>query len=139
MIVSLWRNLRRLSAGRKSTSFFTFFLTYCKDIVNMLFWVLYACLAMYTQSDTHRKILCLSAAKKSTRSPMLLWRYCKDMQTYSGYFRHAWLHSPKMIVLTCRRPRCLSTWKNKLIIHFFLKILRFKESWNLIGWHHFGP
>ena len=25
------------------------------------------------------------------------------------------------------------------IIHFFLTILNFKESCNLIGWHHFGP
>ena len=29
--------------------------------------------------------------------------------------------------------------KNKLIIHFFLNILQFKEPWNLIGWQHFGP
>ena len=30
---------------------FTFSLRYCKDIVNLLFWVLWACLAKYTQSD----------------------------------------------------------------------------------------
>ena len=45
-----------------------------------------------------RKRLCLSAGKKPASFPMLLWRYCKDMQTYFGYFGHAWLHSPKMIV-----------------------------------------
>ena len=28
--------------------------------------------------------------------------------------------------------------KINFIIHFFLKILQFKESWNLIGWQHFG-
>ena len=40
---------------------------------------------------------------------MLFWIYCKDMQTsYFGYFGHAWLHKPKMIVSTCRRLRCLS-------------------------------
>ena len=27
-------------------------LTYCKDIANLLFWVLYACLSTHTQSDT---------------------------------------------------------------------------------------
>ena len=52
MIVPLWRNLQCLSAGTKSASFFTFFLTYCKDIVNLLFWLLWACPATYTQSDT---------------------------------------------------------------------------------------
>ena len=29
--------------------------------------------------------------------------------------------------------------KIKFIIHFFLKILHFKESCNLIGWRYFGP
>ena len=36
-----------------------------------------------------RKLLCLPTGKKSTSSPMLLWRYCKDRQTYFGYFGHA--------------------------------------------------
>ena len=35
-----------------------------------------------------RKLLDLSAGKKSTSFPMLLWGYCKDMKTYFGYFRH---------------------------------------------------
>ena len=52
MIVSVWRNPQRLFAGKKLTSSFTLFLRYCKDIVNLLFWVLWACLAMHTQSDT---------------------------------------------------------------------------------------
>ena len=50
-------------------------------------------------------------AKNQLQFPMLLWRYCKDMQTYFGYFWHAWLHSPKMIVSTCRRLPCLSACK----------------------------
>ena len=29
--------------------------------------------------------------------------------------------------------------KIHFIIHFFLEILHFKESCNLIGWQHFGP
>ena len=37
--------------GKKSTSSFTFFLRYWKDIANLLFRVLWACLALYTQSD----------------------------------------------------------------------------------------
>ena len=58
-----------------------------------------------------RKHLCLSGGKNLTSSTMLLWRYCKDMQTYFGYFGHAWLHSPKMIVSPCWRFQCLSACK----------------------------
>ena len=36
---------------------------------------------------------------------------CKGMQTYFGYFAYAWLNSPKMIVLLCRRLWCLSACK----------------------------
>ena len=62
--------------------------------------------------STCRKPLCLFAGKKSTSSPMLYWRYCKDMQTsYFAYFSHAWLHTPKMIVSTCARLWCLSACK----------------------------
>ena len=141
MIVSLWRNLRRLSGGKKSTSFFTFSLTYCKDIANLLFWVLWACLAMYILSDTivfMFNFYVYLEAKNKTPSFMLLWRYCKDMQTYFEYFGQAWLYSPKMIVLTCDFDIYLHA-KNNLIIHLFLKILWFKESWNLIRWQHLGP
>ena len=51
---------------------------------------------------------------------MLYWRYYKDMHTsyfdmhmtsYFGYFGHAWLHTPKMIVSTCTRLWCLSACK----------------------------
>ena len=64
--------------------------------------------------STCRKPSCLFAGKKSTSSPMLYWRYCKDMQTsYFGYFGHAWLHTPKMIVSTCTRLWCLSVCKKQ--------------------------
>ena len=49
------------------------------------------------------------AKKQLHSSPVLFWRYCKNMQTsYFGYFGRVWLHTPKMTVSTCRRPRCLS-------------------------------
>ena len=39
--------------------------------------------------------------QKTTSSPMLYWRYCKDMQTsYFGYFGNLWLHTPKNDRLT---------------------------------------
>ena len=149
-------NLNQLACN-KSTSSLISFLRYCKEIANLLFWLIWACLATPAWNDTITfmkpstfmsmekinfnlhvfldilqkyfkpvvlgtlgmfgyvypkwKLSCLSAGKKSTPSFMLLRRYCKDMQTYFGYFGHAWLHSPKMIVLTCRRLRCLSACK----------------------------
>ena len=41
-LASTWRNLWCLSARKKSTSFFLFSLTYCKDIANLLLWELWA-------------------------------------------------------------------------------------------------
>ena len=92
-----------------------FSLRYCKDIVNWLFLVLWACLATHTQSDTVilQKTFVFICRQKSTSSPMLLWRYCIDMQTYFGYFGHAQLHSPKMVVSPRRRLRCLSACKKQ--------------------------
>ena len=86
-----------------------------------------------------RKHLCLSGGKNLTSSTMLLWRYCKDMQTYFGYFGHAWLHSPKMIVSPYWRRPCLSACKKNKLHNSLLTILCFKESCNLIGQQHFGP
>ena len=34
---------------------------------------------------------------------MLFWRYWKDRQTFFRYFGYAWLHTPKMVVSTCKR------------------------------------
>ena len=39
----------------------------------------------------------------------ILQRY----ETYFGYFGHAWLHSPKIIVSPCRRLQCLSACKKQ--------------------------
>ena len=71
---------------------------YYKDVVNWLFWVLWGFKLnkLKVNLSTCRKPLCLLAGKKSTSSPMLYWRYCKDMQTsYFGYFGNPWLHTPK--------------------------------------------
>ena len=64
--------------------------------------------------STCRKASCLFPGKKSTSSPMLYWRYCKDMQTsYFGYFGHAWLHTPKTIKSTCTSLWCVSVCKKQ--------------------------
>ena len=41
-------------------------------------------------------------AKKQLHRPCFSG-YCKNMQTYFGYFEQAWPHTPKMIVSTCRK------------------------------------
>ena len=61
------------------------------------------------------------------------------MQSYFRYFGHAWLHSPKMIVFNVSLHAKNKKLKNNFIIHFFLTILHFKESCNLIGRQHFSP
>ena len=162
-----------LSACKKRTPFLTSFLRYCKDIPNLLLWVLWECLIMPINTDSitfkqtlkpkelkltygklwyvypHAKnqlhlqrffenskdignflfwelweyliipikfvvsicskLSCLSACEKSTSSPILFWRYSKDMQiSYFGSFGYTWLCKPKLIVSTCRRLQCLS-------------------------------
>ena len=79
-----------------------------------------------------RKLLCLSAGKKSTSSTILLCRYCKDMQTYFGYFGHACSYSPKMIVSSCGRLRYLSAYK--IWTASFTFFLRYYILKNLAIW-----
>ena len=149
IIVSICRQLSCLFSCKKSTSSLTSFLKYCREIANLLFWVIWACLAQITQLIASKfeeafdiylqaknqlysshfpsdigKILqnllfwvpwaCLATHtqsdtihlqqktflfkdKKRTSSPMLVWIYCKDIQTfYFGYFGHAWLCTPNI-------------------------------------------
>ena len=131
------RKLWRLPVGKRSSSSFTFSLRYYKDIVNVLLWVLWACLAKQTLSDT-----VLSTCKKpsslfaSKTSPPCFWRYAKIC---------------KLILGTLGMPGCTQTQNDSInlqktsmficmpklnsIIHFF----HFKQSFNLIGWQYFGP
>ena len=102
MVVSLWRNLRLLSVGILQG--------HCKLVVlDTLGMSGYA----YPKWYYHlvEDFYVYLQAKKSTSFPMLLWRYWKVMQTCFGYFGHACLHSPKMIVSTRRRLWCLSACK----------------------------
>ena len=110
MIVSIWRNLWCLSSGKKSTSSFTFCLRYCIDIANLLFWVLWVCLATDTQSDTinlKKTSAFIFIQKSQLHPPHFSGNIAKIMQTsYFEYFGHAWLRtskltaSPKMIPST---------------------------------------
>ena len=53
MIVSIWRNLWCPSESKKSTSLFPFSLKYCKDISNLVFWVLWECLTRNDVGNFH--------------------------------------------------------------------------------------
>ena len=125
-IVSLWRNLQHLSAGKTSTSFFTFSLINCKLAV-------FGTLSMsgYAHPKWYYQLVesfCVYLQTKNQLHPSCFYGDIENnMQTYFGSFRQAWLHSPKMIVSTCRGLSCLSVHKKiNFIINLFLKILHFK-------------
>ena len=128
--------------AKKSTSSFTFSLRYCEDIANLLFWVLWVCLAMHTQSDNIRlqKTFVFICGQKTK------------------FISHVFLEIHKIYTnfLICVLWACLTTHtqndnmnlqktsmfirmpKIHFIIHFFLEILHFKESCNLTC-QHFCP
>ena len=59
-----------------------------------------------------QKTFAFICRKKINFTAMLFWRYCKDNADFLlWYFEHTWLHTPKMIVSTCRRLRCLSAYQ----------------------------
>ena len=79
-----------------------------------------------------QKLSRLSAGKKSNLLSMLFWRYCKNIQTYFGYFGHAWLHTSRMIVSNCRRLQCLSTCQKYTLS--FTPFLRYYNLKNPAIW-----
>ena len=114
---------------QKSTLSFTFALTYCKDIANLLLWVLWACLATHTQSDN-----------------INLWKtfvlICRqninfNLQSYANLFQVLWQcltnHTQNGSIIMQKTSMVICMAKINFIIHFFFQILHFKESCNLIG------
>ena len=105
MIVSIWKNLWCLSKGKKSV----LSLRYCKDITNLLFWLLWE--AGYAQPKWYYKSVenfFFLFIGKNQLHPPLFWSYCEDMKTSCfGYFGHTWLRTPKMTVSTCWILQCL--------------------------------
>ena len=103
LIVSTYRKILCLSACKKSTSSHPSFLRHCKDITDLLFWVLWACLDITSKITLSacRKSWCLSSCKKSCLSPTSFLKYYKDIiKMFFGYFEHAWPHPPKAITAT---------------------------------------
>ena len=103
-IASIFRKLSCLSACKKSSSSPIPFLSYCK-IAKLLFWVIWPWLASHTLNDR----IFLKKSKETfdvdlqaknqfhpSRSP---WYIAKILQNfYFGYFEHAWLPTPIMIL-----------------------------------------
>ena len=122
--------------------FHTFSLRYCKDIANWLFWVLWACLATYTQSDTiNLKKTFMFICRQKINSPCFsgdIVKMCKlvilGILDMSGY-------APKKIVLTRGKLRCLSACQKytSSLPSLLRYLLHFKKSRNLINQEHFGP
>ena len=72
---------------KKATLSLPSFLRYCKITANLgNFWVLWACLAMQSESDTINlyTTFIFICTQKINFTPMFFWRYCEDMQT--SYF-----------------------------------------------------
>ena len=84
----------------------SFSLRYCKDVVKMLFWIIWACLAKHTQSDTMN--MYKTCVYLQAKNQLHLSCFSGDMQNYFGYFGNAWLHTPKTIVSTfsCNPMSC---------------------------------
>ena len=111
------KKLWRLSTCKKLTSSLTSFLRYWKDIASLLFWELWECLTITIKITVSvcSKLSCLSACKKINFVPHVFLEILQRYATYFGYFGYAWLHTPKLIVSTCRRLRCffVNLGKNK--------------------------
>ena len=85
---------------------------------------------------------CLSVylqAKNQPHPSYFTWDIVKILQTrYFGFFGHAWLRTPKLILSTCRKLLCLSAVKKKNHLQHFsvniIKIYKFLILGNL-GMH----
>ena len=128
---STCRKVWCLFASKKSASSLPFFLRDCSDFEKLLFWVLWA----------WRKVPCLPSSKKikfiSHFFSDILLRCGKlsILGTLGWHSRHT--HQKQYYQLKRKFGIYLHVIDN-LIPYFFLEILHFKESYNLIDWKHFG-
>ena len=106
----------------------------CKDIVNLFFWILYACLATHTINDTIilYKTFMFICRQKINLIPHAFMEILQRYETYFGNFGHAWLHSPEIIVSPCRRLQCLSACKKQT--SSFTSFIRYYSLENPANW-----
>ena len=118
MIVSIWRNLWGLSENKKSNSFFPFSLRYCKDIPNLLSWVLWECLTISHEKSYHQSVGNFHACMHAKKINFITHFFLKILQRNSKLviFRNLGMHghTPKMIVSIWRNLCFLSASKNNL-------------------------
>ena len=82
------------SCMQKSISFLPSFSRYYKNITNLDFWVLWACLGMATKDDdlSFKKTLMFIFLEEINFDPSPhSWNIAKILLDYYGYFGHAWL------------------------------------------------
>ena len=118
-----------------------FFLRFCKNIANLLLWVLWECLNIPINNHiiTLKKLWwpkCCNQlvgnfdvylhAKDQLHVSLLVSDIVKALQTYyMEKIRNAWPSPSKIIVSICKKLSCLSTYKkSNLITHFCLKIFQ---------------
>ena len=132
-----------LSACKKSASSLTSFLRYCKEIANLLFWVLYASLVTHTQNDSiiSQKTFAFICRQKNHLIPHV---FLEILQRYANFlFCVLWacldMHTQNGNISLQKVSMFLYMAKINFNIHFFLEILHFKESCTLIGQQHSCP
>ena len=99
MMLLLWRNLQHLSAGKKSTSILHVFVEILQRYCKLAY---FGTLGMcgYVHPKWYYYLVenfCVYLQAKNQLHPPWFYGDIADMQTFFGYFGHAWLHSPKII------------------------------------------
>ena len=104
-----------------------FFLTILQKTANLLC-LTWSCLATHTQNDStnlKKPLMFICKKKNQLHSLSFPWDIAKILQTcYFGYFDDAWLHTPKVLLSTCKELSRLSTSKKSSSSHVFLEILQ---------------
>ena len=81
--VSICRKRLCLSACKNSTSSLTSFLKYYKEIANLLFRVIWKCLATHTKDDSinlRKFLMFICRQKKTTSFLVVFFTYCEDIE-----------------------------------------------------------
>ena len=161
ILVWICGKLSCLSACKKSTASLTSFLTCCREIANLNVAMCFILHIFIEILQRYCKLVVFSTLDMpGSANPKwyyhLVGIFCVYLQAKNQLHTHAFMdilqrHASLFWVLWA----CLVTFtqidsinlsktlificiqKINFIIHFFLKILQFKESCNLIGWQHF--
>lgn len=115
LIVSTCRKIWCLSACIKSSSTLPSFLRSCKDTANLLFWVLWTCLATPVKRDSINlwNHWCLPACKKASSCLTSFLKYRKDIVNFSGCFGMPDKSHQKK-VSTCRKLKFIRMQTSQL-------------------------